>query len=144
MKVFLRYLSSKSPLSERRLTIASLEVFECLIVFRKSVFSFNLVWGCAEIWKYFYVTSPLNLLSRKGDLPSLRSKFVEALIVFRKSVLSFTLIGGLFSSLWHVIRKFGLFHGREPVFHSAIRDFGHFHGRKCIENAQAHSRASQR
>ena len=33
MKISLRYLSSKSPLSERRLTIAALKVFECLMFY---------------------------------------------------------------------------------------------------------------
>ena len=32
--------------------------------------------------KYVYVTSPLNLLSRRGDLPSLRSKVSNVVFYF--------------------------------------------------------------
>ena len=49
MKIYPRYLSSKSPLSERRLSIASLKSVEALIVFRKFVLSFTLIGGRAEI-----------------------------------------------------------------------------------------------
>ena len=70
----LRYLSSKSPLSERRLAIAPLKFLTLYDISMFSLICHNLAKECTNM-KVHYVTSPLSLLSRRGDLPSLRSNF---------------------------------------------------------------------
>ena len=76
--MYSRYLSPKSPLSERGLTFAPLQyylVYQWVIVL-------GLLGKVVHTMKCIHVTSPLNPLSRRGDLLSLRSNIIWFINVY--------------------------------------------------------------